>query len=333
MDAGLRLLIAALLDIIFGDPRFIPHPVRILGAYIKFCENRIRKIFPKHEFISGAITGISTVIIGYGMVFFSIKIAGMIGKYAAQIVEILWIYLAISAGDLDKSVMNVLNALKKGDIKSARKKLSLIVGRDTENLDSPEISRAAVETTAESLVDGIISPLFFLLLGGAPLMWAFKAASTCDSMIGYNDEKYKFFGRFSARFDDLLNFIPARLSIPIIFISSMLLRILFCPIRPINCLKICLRDMRKHASPNAGIPEAAFAGALAVRLGGLNYYSGERHCLPIMGEEGVPASICDISNALKLMWTSSLIFIAALFIFYKISKHGSILSLILAQVG
>ncbi len=315
MDPAIRLSVAVLADIVFGDPRFIPHPVKLLGAYITFCEIRIRRIFPKHEIIGGTFLTISTVALGYFMVFFSVRFAGFFGDHISQIVEIIWIYLGLSAGDLDRSVLRVFHALRSGNISVARERLSMIVGRDTKNLDEAEISRAGIETTAESLVDGLISPLFFLLLGGAPLMWAFKAINTCDSMIGHNDEGYHLFGRFSARLDDFANFVPARLSIPIIFLAAFFLRLLGEKrIHPLNCLKVCLRDMRKHASPNAGIPESAFAGALSVKLGGTNYYSGERYDVPIIGGEAKLASSDDIWNAVRLMWMSFLF--AVLLIFF-----------------
>jgi adenosylcobinamide-phosphate synthase len=308
-----KLLLAAVLDIIFADPHWFPHPVRLIGSYIEFCEIRMRKLFPMHLFFAGLLTGLSTVVLTFSLVFTTIKLSFALNHFFGICVEIIWIYLALSAGELSASVMKVFYSLCSRDIRSARKNLSMIVGRDTDSLDENEISRAAIETTAESFLDGILAPLFFFVIGGAPLMWAYKAVNTADSMIGHKDQKYIIFGRFSAKLDDFANFAPARLSPLIIAISAFFLKLFSRTFFPLNALSVSFKDARKHASPNSGFPEAAFAGALNIRLGGTNYYALERYDGPLIGEQGAHPSCGDIPRALKLMWISffiSLLFIA-----------------------
>jgi adenosylcobinamide-phosphate synthase len=312
-----KLIIAAALDLLLGDPNIIRHPVRIIGSYITFCENRARRLLPSYPTFAGFLTGASTVFLTFSVVFLSVNLAEKTDPRLGAAIEIIWIYLALSAGDLSKSALKVFFAVKSGNIANARNCLSMIVGRDTRSLDNSEISRASIETVAESLVDGILSPLFFLFIGGAPLMWAYKAVNTCDSMIGHNDEKYRRFGKFSAKLDDFANFAPARIAIPIIFIAAIALKIMAEPFRPLNCVITALKDGRKHASPNSGLPEACFAGALGVKLGGTNYYSGERYNGHVIGKEGRNSNAHDIWNAVKLMWMS---FIVAIAIFAVLSK-------------
>jgi len=313
-------IFAILLDVIAGDPVFFFHPVRLIGYYISFCEEISRKFFLNYLFLAGFITCLSATLISYFFVYWTIYLSHSCSQFLGNIVEIIWIWLGVAAGDLDRAVRKIFYALKSGDIVSARKNLSMIVGRDTQDLDESEISRASIESTAESLVDGVVSPIFYLILGGAPLLWAFKAISTCDSMIGHKDEKYILFGCFSARLDDTVNFIPARLSFFFIFIGSLLMNLFSSSFYPLFCLKAFLRDRLKHASPNSGLPESAFAGALNVRLGGVNYYDGEKHESELIFPEGKIAKVSGIINALKLMWITVLIMVVFFYIILKIFK-------------
>lgn len=304
MDSASILFCAVILDAVIGDPPFFFHPVRIIGFFISLLEKISRAFFPRFLLIAGALTCLSLICISYFVVYISISFAESYASFYADALKIIWLWLGISAGDLDKSVRKVLSSLRKANILQARKALSQVVGRDTQNLDESEISRAAVETTAESFVDGILSPLFVFLIGGVPLLWAFKALSTCDSMIGHKDERYILFGRVSARLDDFANFAASRLSIFFIFTAAVLLRIRYKFFHPIDCLKTFLNDRKKHESPNSGHPESAFAGALGLRLGGVNYYDGERHESPAIFSYGRKARREDIDSALRLMWTS-----------------------------
>lgn len=210
-------------------------------------------------------------------------------------------YYCFSAKSLAQEALGVLGELENGDAPAARNRLARIVGRDTEKLDEQGMVRAAVETVSENFVDGFLSPLFFYLLGGPPAALAYKAVNTLDSMIGYKNERYRRFGTFAARLDDVANFVPARLSlIPIALGTLLLNKSIF------HMLRIGLRDGTKHSSPNAGIPEAAFAGALDLRLGGPNYYGGELVEKPYIGEESArPIRREKIREAVNLMLVSA----------------------------
>jgi len=198
--------------------------------------------------------------------------------------------------------VTVYRALKEDNLELARERVSRIVGRDTRDLDEEEIVRATIETISESTVDGIISPLFYAVLGGAPLAMAYKAVNTLDSMVGYKSEKYLQFGWFSAKLDDMVNYIPARISIVLIPIASLIVRQ-----RGLMALKIIFRDGKKSPSPNAGIPEAGFAGALGIQLGGINFYQGVKEYRPILGEKLKKKSPKDILKAIWLSCTVSML--------------------------
>jgi len=267
MSNGIMLAIAYFLDFIFGDPPRFPHPVKAMGWMITTCEKFLRKNF-KNEKIAGAlltflVVGIVwCVSLGFFLLVGKDSLCGMMGS-------IFFIYTCLSVKDLRVQSMRVYDALKKDDLKSARDNLSMIVGRDTKNLNREDVIRATVETVAENMVDGIISPMFYAFIGGAPLALAYKAVNTLDSMVGYKNEKYKDFGFVSAKLDDIVNFIPARLTIILFPLASI-----FMGGNGYHVFKVILRDRKKHASPNSGIPEAGMAGALNVQLGGLSHYKG-----------------------------------------------------------
>lgn len=318
MDLPAVFFFAVVLDAVLGDPRVNFHPVRLIGLYISFLERLTRIFFSRFLIFAGFLTCLLTLLTTYFVVYITIRIAADFGELYSYIVQIIWLWLGLSAGDLDKSVRKVIFYLREGDIVLARKALSQIVGRDTGSLDENEISRAAIETTAESFVDGIVSPLFFFLIGGVPLLWGFKALSTCDSMIGHKDERYILFGRVSARLDDFANFAGARLGFIFIFFASLILKLRFSVFHPFFCLKVFLQDRKKHASPNSGHPESAFAGALGVRLGGVNYYEGERYDSPLIFSAGRAPEPGDIESALRLMWTSYMLLFFCLYLLIRI---------------
>ena len=216
MNFAIDIIFAFGLDLMIGDPEWFPHPVRFIGSLINRLEKSTRKIF-SNERLAGTLTGLLTVLISAALVYATIKLANFADPVIGRIVSILWLYMGLSARSLAESAYRISDDLERNDIESARKSLSCIVGRDTKNLNGSEISRGAVESVAENTVDGIFTPIFFALIGcftpvgAAAMMWAFKAMSTCDSMIGHKDEKYIRFGTFSARLDDVANYIPARL--------------------------------------------------------------------------------------------------------------------------
>jgi adenosylcobinamide-phosphate synthase len=236
-----------------------------------------------------------------------IHIAASIHPAAGILVETAMIYACICARSLADAALAVSKALAESGIDAGRRAVSMIVGREVDRLDETGVNRATVETVAENLVDGIVSPLFFAVLGGAPLAMAFKMINTLDSMVGYKNDRYLQFGRFAARMDDVANFIPARLSVAFIALTAQLLNG-----RGRQALKTALRDGRAHASPNAGYPEAAFAGALALWMGGPNHYHGRLVEKPVIGSGLGSARPAHIRQACRLMQaTTVLVFLAA----------------------
>jgi adenosylcobinamide-phosphate synthase len=213
------------------------------------------------------------------MAFLIIQGAKRLHPIAGDVVAVLLLYTAFATRDLLRHSHQVYRALRNGNLPEARRRVAMLVGRDTDDLDEQGVSRAAVESVAENLVDGVTAPIFFAVLGGPIAAMMYKAASTLDSTFGYKDERYLFFGWASARLDDVANYLPARLTVPLVALTAAILGR-----HPINALCIGLRDGQKHPSPNAGLAEATVAGALGVQLGGLNYYDGEPHEGALLGD-------------------------------------------------
>lgn len=310
MNFAVDMIFAFGLDLMLGDPERFPHPVRFIGWLISRLEKGTRKIF-SNERVSGTVTGLLTVLISAAAVYATIKLANFADPVIGRIVSILWLYMGLSARSLAESAYRISDDLERNDIESARKSLSCIVGRDTRNLGESEIARGAVESVAENTVDGIFTPIFFALIGAftpvgaAAAMWAFKAMSTCDSMIGHKDEQYIRFGTFSARLDDVANYIPARLCYILFPLASFILGY-----SPVKCFRTALRDSKHHASPNSGIPEAATAGALEIRLGGTVYYDGIPCEKKPFGGEFPPPGKKHILKSVRLMWLTTVLMIA-----------------------
>ena len=276
----ITIFFAYLLDLILGDPIWLPHPVRWIGRYISLLEDKIRRFADTS--LSEKIGGIFLFIIVIGTVFgatwFLLYLAYQLSAISYQLSAVFIAYVSLSIKSLKDEALSVAYAVENISIEEAGKRLKNIVGRDTENLSKDEIYRAVTETVAENTSDGIVAPLFYLALGGPALALAYKAVNTLDSMVGYKNEKYKNLGWFSARMDDIVNFIPARITAILMVFASFILRFNWR-----NSLKIIWRDARKHPSPNAGFPEAAIAGALGLQLGGTNYYFGAPHHRPFIG--------------------------------------------------
>ncbi len=276
-SAWIPMAAAFALDLAAGDPDFYVHPVRLMGRGIDTWEPFFRRL-PIDEVLSGTIFALSGIFCAWLVSWLVIMAAGFLGTPWAIAAKTAVIYFAIAPRALMDAAMNVYTPLSNGDICAARKAVSMIVGRETANLDKAGVSRAAVESVAENLSDGVIAPLFFAFLCGAPAAMAYRAANTFDSMIGYKNEKYYKFGKGAAKIDDLLNWAPARLSAVFTALAAhMLAR------RGKQVLKTVLADARNHASPNSGYPEAAFAGALGVRLGGPCIYNGKKIDAPVIG--------------------------------------------------
>ena len=245
------------LDLAFGDPQWLPHPVRGIGWLISTQERLWRR------------TGIPLRAAGVGLWIITVSAAACAVWITLPYAAVYWIYSLVAIRDLDRHAVRVVEALRLEDLAAARERLSWIVGRDTAGLGETDILRATVETVAENLSDGIVAPLFYLALGGPAAMAAYKAVNTLDSMVGYRDERYSDFGWFSARADDVINWIPARLTAVLVWIVSLLPGYSFS-----GAVRFTWRDGASQPSPNSGYPEAAAAGALGVRLGGENSYRG-----------------------------------------------------------
>ena len=300
---------AFLLDLILGDPRWLPHPIRWMGKWIESWEPRFRKLSMDLS-VSGALFALSLVCGTWLITWILLQIAYLLHEPFYTGLQAILIYFALSVRSLQTSAMDVYHALKSDSLNASKEKLSLIVGRDVESLDSKGVIRATVETVAENLVDGILSPLFFAAIGGAPLAMAYKMVNTLDSMVGYKNEKYLEFGKWAARLDDIANFIPARLSIPVISLAAYFLRD-----RIKETFMTAILDGEKHHSPNAGYPEAAFAGALGIRLGGPNTYQGRLVEKPYIGERFGEGHAENIWQACDLMLLSAFIFLIPCWVF------------------
>jgi adenosylcobinamide-phosphate synthase len=301
-----QILAAIALDLLFGDPQWFPHPVRFIGRFAMAIESPYRKLIPNPRAagILAALTVILTTgLLSFGLIYGAHSISPILGTA----VSVLFLYTSIAARDLARHGMNVYRALKSGDIQEARRRVSYIVGRDTDVLDENGVVRATVESVAENTVDGVTAPLFYAILGGPVAVMVYKAMSTLDSTFGYKNDRYLQFGWASARVDDLANYIPARLTIPLIALAAAVLGM-----RPLNALRICRRDGRKHASPNSGLSESAMAGALGVQLGGPVYRKGELFSAPLLGDPIVTLGARHIPAINRLMYATSGITVAVL---------------------
>lgn len=301
------ILIAILLDLVFGDPRWFPHPVRLLGRLIKALEGPARRAIPDAR-VAGAVTALTVILAATLATAALVGIAGQLHPLLGDAVAIVVLYTTIAAHDLAGHSLAVYRALEKFDLAEARRRVSWLVGRDTDRLNEREVVRAAVESVAENTVDGIIAPLFYAALGGPVAAMAYKAINTLDSMIGYKSERYLDFGKAAARIDDAANYVPARIAAPVLTAASALLGF-----RTRAAWEISQRDGRKHQSPNAGIAEAAVAGALGIRLGGVMERRGRPVDLPEIGDPVVPLAREHIVAANRLMFMATAI-AAALFL-------------------
>lgn len=298
------MILAYIADRIFGDPYWLPHPIRFIGSAVKKTEKFLRKYVsnPVQEKKMGAV--LTLIIVGstYLITFLLIQGGKWIHPYVGYGIEVFLTFQILAAKSLDIESRKVFYQLEKKDIEEARKYLSYIVGRDTNELDEKEITRGTIETVAESTSDGIIAPLLYICLGGAPLGMAYKAINTLDSMVGYKNEQYLHFGWASAKLDDLANYIPARLTALFMVIAAFIKGYDWK-----NSIHIIKRDKRNHKSPNCGYPESATAGALNIQIGGTNIYFGKKVYKPTIGEPLKPLEKEDIDRAIQLMYSTSMI--------------------------
>ncbi len=294
--------LAWLIDFVIGDPPRWPHPVRWIGHLINVVQRAVRRLCHSDRAlrIGGGVMWLLVVGLTYAVAWGVLRLAAWVHPWLGWGVEVWMIFTVLAGRCLARSAEDVARPLRDNNLTESRIKLSWIVGRDTSALQPEQINRAVVETVAENTVDGIIAPLFFLLLGGAPLAMAYKAVNTLDSMVGYKHEKYRAIGMVSARLDDAANFIPARLSWLLISVAAWL-----CRLDAARALRIGWRDRYNHSSPNCAWSEAAVAGALGIRLGGPNDYFGQRVEKPWIGDARRDIAIDDISRTIRLMWVAS----------------------------
>lgn len=283
MLLSIQIIVGAILDGIFGDPQSVTHPVQRIGSFISYMEKKIRKWASgdeKKEFYGGIFLWISTVGLTYLITWGILAIIGYFWNLGKILVEIFFIYQILATRCLFSETMKVYSFLKKDDLVGARKALSYLVGRDTDNLTKEEVIKATVETIAENTADGVIAPLFYIGILGAPLGMAYKAVNTLDSMVGYRKKEYEYLGKCSARMDDVFNFIPARITA---FLLILIAPLFGFPLK--RTWKIYWRDRYQHSSPNSGQTEAVVAGAFGIQLGGTHSYFGKPVVKPTIGEQ------------------------------------------------
>ena len=353
MRLELQILSAVAIDLVLGDPRWLPHPVRGIGRLALWLEGLSRSAVARVSRLSdstqarclrygGLLTALATYTVVGLATWGAIRLADAVRPWAADAVSIFVIYTTIAARDLARHSMAVFRSLVAGNLVEARQRVGAIVGRDTQQLDEAGVVRAAVESVAESTVDGVTAPLFFAAIAGPVGAMVYRAVNTLDSMFGHQDDRYREFGWAAARIDDLANYIPARLTAPLICLAALIFEVIqrACRVgrvkrvppgaacedggtrftRPTlrayivpatRAVQILARDGRKHASPNSGLAEAAMAGALGVQLGGVNYYDGQPLEKPTIGDPLVPLSPRHIWSANALMFMTTGLFLAA----------------------
>ncbi len=302
------LFIGFAIDLAAGDPHGFPHPVILIGRLIDFLERRLREVFPKTpagEIAAGAVLWVIVVAASAAAPALILALCRAVSPWLRLAVESIMCWQILALRSLRDESMKVYRELKKGDIGSARRAVSMIVGRDTERLDADGITRAAVETVAENTADGVIAPLIFLLIGGAPLGLAYKAVNTMDSMLGYVDPPYKYIGLVPAKADDIANYIPARVSALLMLAAGRILGF-----DAGNGWKVFLRDRYRHASPNSAQTESMCAGLLGLRLAGDAWYHGVLHKKEYIGDAKREIEYEDIPRACRLLYGTSFLALA-----------------------
>ncbi len=313
----ISIILAYILDLIVGDPYAFPHPVRFIGKLARTVEKVIRKYMKSglRLKIGGGILWFVVVGTTYLVIYGIVKLSSM-HLMLYTIVNTLLIYTTLATKCLKDEAVKIHHTLRSGSLEESRKQLSFIVGRDTTQLSQKEIVRATVETVAENTVDGIIAPMLYAFIGGAPLAFMYKAINTLDSMVGYKNEKYKDIGFVSAKIDDVANFIPARITSLLMMLASLPLGL-----DANSSIKIALRDRKNHKSPNCAYPEGSVAGALGIQLGGTNTYFGEVMYKPTIGDALREIESADILRTNKLMYATSLVALVVFSLGYYFINH------------
>lgn len=304
----IAILAGFALDLLAGDPHWLYHPVRLVGKLISALESLLRRCFPRTERgerTAGFFLVILVPAVTGGIAWLLLWAAGRVSPWLAFALEMIMSYQLFAVRALRDESMKVYRELKKPDLEKARYAVSMIVGRDTQRLDEAGVTKAAVETVAENTSDGIIAPMFYMAIGGPVLGWIYKSINTMDSMVGYKNDKYLNFGRYAAKLDDAVNFIPARVSAFMMIISCPL-----CRFDARGAAKIFVRDRFNHASPNSAQTEAVMAGALGVQLAGDAWYFGKLYKKKTIGNDGRPVEPEDIPRANRLLYVSATLSLA-----------------------
>lgn len=310
------IILGFILDFIFGDPRWLPHPICFIGKLISITEKAVRRFCgekPEGLLMGGFVLVVIVLTVTFAVPYFILTLAEMYSPVLAFAVETFMFYQIFAMRSLKEASLQVYDALKSGDLQEARKKLSWIVGRDTAELTDEEVAKAAVETVAENTSDGVIAPLFFMFIGGAPLAFLYKAINTMDSMVGYKNDKYLYFGRCAAKLDDIANFIPARISGLLMVAAAY-----FLNMDASGSWRIFKRDRRHHLSPNSAMTESAATGALGIKLGGGHFYFGKWVPKDTIGDEVKKTDAEDIVKMNGLMYMTCILSILTFSLVYLI---------------
>lgn len=304
MRLEVQILAAFGLDLLLGDPRWLPHPVKFIGRFALALESPLRRAISNAR-IAGIVAVLAVLAVTGGSAYLLIVGAGLLHPVIADVVSIVLLYTCFAGRDLARHSGRVYDALAAEDLPEARRRVAMLVGRDTGSLDESEVVRATVESVAENMVDGVTAPLLFAVIGGPVGALLYKAVNTLDSTFGYKNARYLQFGWAAARLDDVVNYLPARLTAPLTAFTAALLGL-----KPLGAWRIFRRDGRCHPSPNSGLTEAAVAGALGVQLGGVNVYFGVASERPRMGDALQPLSRTHILQTNRLMLLTSALALA-----------------------
>ena len=306
-----------ILDLIFGDPHWLPHPICLIGNLIGFIEGNLRpRLEPNKNalLLGGALMVVIVLVISFAVPMAILLAAAMVSPWLAFALETLMCYQIFATKCLRDESMKVYDALHNNDLADARVKLSWIVGRDTQNLDEEEITKGAVETVAENTADGIIAPMFYMFIGGVPLAFLYKGINTMDSMVGYKNDKFLYFGRCAAKLDDVANLIPARITGLVMIAAAFLVGL-----DGKNAWKIFWRDRYNHLSPNSAMTESVTAGALNIQLGGDHFYFGKLVHKDTIGDDIRPVCPEDIKKTNNLLYMTAvlcLLLFSAIYLYF-----------------
>ncbi|WP_293728944.1 adenosylcobinamide-phosphate synthase CbiB [uncultured Phascolarctobacterium sp.] len=306
-----------ILDLIFGDPHWLPHPICLIGNMIGFLERNLRRLLEPGKWAllcGGALMVAIVLVVSFAVPYAILYCAGQVHPWLRWALETVMCYQIFATKCLRDESMKVFTALQSGDLVDARVKLSWIVGRDTQNLDEEEVTKGAVETVAENTADGIIAPMLYMFLGGAPLAFLYKGINTMDSMVGYKNDKFLYFGRCAAKLDDLANLIPARITGLVMILASY-----FLNLDTKNAWKIFWRDRYNHLSPNSAMTESVTAGALNIQLGGDHFYFGKLVHKDTIGDDLRPVRPDDIAAANNLLYMTAVLCLLLFSLVYLIN--------------